>query len=91
MTANPVHHARSKHIEIDYHFVREKVVKGDIIVQYIPTSEQLADIFTKGLPSAQFHYLRSNLRILPPCSDWGGVLVYLGYTVNCVVCISPRA
>lgn len=69
MTANPVHHARSKHIEIDYHFVREKVVKGDIIVQYIPTSEQLADIFTKGLSSAQFHYLRSNLRILPPCSD----------------------
>lgn len=56
-TVNPVLHDRSKHITVDYHFVRECVAHGDLIVRYVPTKLQLADIFTKGLPSRQFAFL----------------------------------
>ena len=52
MTVNPVFHARSKHIELDYHFVRERVALGFLITQYIPTSSQVADIFTKPMSKA---------------------------------------
>ncbi|CAH9100104.1 unnamed protein product, partial [Cuscuta epithymum] len=51
LTANPVQHARSKHIQIDYHFVRERVAHGphgDLVVKYVHTHLQLADIFTKS-------------------------------------------
>jgi hypothetical protein len=50
MTANPVHHRRTKHIEIDIHFVREKVVLGQVCVLHVPLADQFADIMTKGLP-----------------------------------------
>ena len=50
MTANPVHHRRTKHIEIDIHFVREKVALGEVRVLHVPSSHQYADIMTKGLP-----------------------------------------
>jgi hypothetical protein len=50
MTANPVHHRRMKHIEIDIHFVREKVALGQFRVLHVPSTHQFADIMTKGLP-----------------------------------------
>ena len=50
MTANPVHHRRTNHIEIDIHFVREKVALGEVRVLHVPSSHQYADIMTKGLP-----------------------------------------
>ena len=50
MAANPVHHRRTKHIEIDIHFVREKVALGQVRVLHVPSSHQFADIMTKGLP-----------------------------------------
>ena len=46
---NLVFHARTKHIEVHYHFVREKVLAGDIDFVYVSTQEQVADIFTKSL------------------------------------------
>jgi len=61
MTANPVHHRRTKHIEIDIHFVREKVALGQVRVLHVPSSRQFADIMTKGLPVQLFTDFRTSL------------------------------
>ncbi|WJZ83191.1 hypothetical protein VitviT2T_002894 [Vitis vinifera] len=50
MTINPVFHARSKHIELDYHFVRERVALGLLVTQHISIEKQVADLFTKPMP-----------------------------------------
>ena len=47
MTANPIHHRRTKHTEIDIHFVREKVALGEFIVLHVPSAHLFADIMTK--------------------------------------------
>ena len=48
MTVNPVMHIRTKHVEMDYHFVREKVVRGQLVTQYVRSTNQLEDIQTKA-------------------------------------------
>ncbi len=63
LASNPVCHAQMKHIEIDYHFVHEKVVRNGISIKYIFTVDQVADIFTKGLTSARFLLLRDKLMV----------------------------
>ena len=52
LASNPIFHARTKYIEVDYHFVREKVLNRDMIIKYISTLDQLVDLFTKSLPSS---------------------------------------
>jgi hypothetical protein len=63
LSTNPVQHQRTKHVEIDLHFVRERVAFGDVCVLHVPTSSQYVDIFTKGLPSTIFTDFRSSLNV----------------------------
>ncbi|KAL4569482.1 hypothetical protein LXL04_025120 [Taraxacum kok-saghyz] len=62
LSANPVFHARTNHVEVDFHFVREKVAEGRLSVQFISTHDQIADVFTKPLAVERFLFLKSKLR-----------------------------
>ncbi|KAK1433709.1 hypothetical protein QVD17_10624 [Tagetes erecta] len=64
ISANPVFHERTKHFETDLHFVRERVMAGVLNVQKIHTSEQPADIFTKGLGISQHRILCKKLQLI---------------------------
>ncbi|XP_021997220.1 uncharacterized mitochondrial protein AtMg00810-like [Helianthus annuus] len=66
MTQNPVSHKRAKHIDLDYHFIRELVNSGKLYTKFVPTNLQVADIFTKSLQRAQFEVFRDKLRLGPP-------------------------
>ena len=64
LSANPVFHARTKHIEIDFHFVREKVALGALDVRFISSGDQLADVFTKPVTHLMLYKFRSNLNLV---------------------------
>ena len=64
ITKNPVMHSRTKHIEIRHHFIRDQYQNGNIMLDYVNTSDQLADIFTKALPKESFFYIRMKLGIM---------------------------
>jgi hypothetical protein len=51
---NPCEHSRTKHIDIQHHFLRDHVIKGDIAISHVGTNDQLADMFTKPLDEKQF-------------------------------------
>jgi hypothetical protein len=57
MAQNPMHYAKTKHIHLRHHFIREKVRDGDIVIQYLPTTEMLADLLTKSLARPTFDKL----------------------------------
>jgi hypothetical protein len=65
MTKNSTHHNRSKHIDIRYHFIRDLIESKTIEILYVKTQEQIADIFTKPLPSTTFLGLRKLLKLKP--------------------------
>ena len=71
LAKNPIHHARTKHIDIQHHFVRERVESGEVELKPIPTSHQLADVLTKALTKDRFNALVDKL---VKGLFWGGVL-----------------
>ena len=89
---NPVHHDRTKHVEIDRHFIKEKLD----CTPFVPSEDQLADVLTKGLSGEQFQNIVSKLGMDDIHSPaWGGVLndVYsrlyhfILVCVNVLVCV----
>jgi len=61
---NPVYHVRTKHIEVHYHFIREKVLAKEIDLIYVSTEDQVADIFTKALGTDKLRKFRKMLSVL---------------------------
>jgi hypothetical protein len=61
---NPVYHARTKHIEVHYHFIREKVLVKEIDLIHVSTEDQVADIFTKALSTNKLRKFRKMLGVL---------------------------
>ena len=52
-------------MEIDYHFIQEKMVNRDLMVRFVTSADQVADIFTKGLSTVSFNKLKSKLNVDP--------------------------
>jgi hypothetical protein len=90
MTSNPVQHRRMKHIEIDIHFVPEKVALGQVHVLHVPSSHKFADIMTKGLPMTLFVEFCSILCVRQAPAQTaraeGGVVLRLG---PCLIIFYP--
>ena len=74
LTVNLVFHACTKHVELDYHFVHEKVSQVTLITRYAPSSQQLANLFTKPLSKSSFQDLCSKLGLCLPTPSLKGVL-----------------
>ena len=63
LAKNPVYHSRTKHIELDMHFVRDKVLAEELEINYIPSEEQVVDILTKPLTFIHFNYLITKFNV----------------------------
>lgn len=78
IASNPKDHARTKHIDIRFHHIRERIALGQVILEYVRTNEQRADILTKALHKPAFIHLKSLLRVMPvrgvlSINDWTGM------------------
>jgi histone deacetylase 1/2 len=68
LSHNPVLHAKTKHMELDIFFLREKVLSKSLIVRHVPATHQYADLLTKPLSPLRFLYLRDKLRVMDKSS-----------------------
>ncbi|KAL3838972.1 hypothetical protein ACJIZ3_023563 [Penstemon smallii] len=74
LSKNPILHSRTKHVDIDYHFVRDRIQAKALRVSFLCSKDQLADILTKPLSYSRFSSLRTSLAVVPPKLDsWGHV------------------
>ena len=62
---NPAQHARTTHIDVRYHFVRERIERKELALEYVPSRDNVADIFTKELDRMLFQQHRAGLRVVP--------------------------
>ena len=75
IASNPIFHERTKHIQVDYHFIRKKIALGCVATSFVNLNDQLTDIFTKSLRGPRIKYICNKLGaydIYAPA--WGGVL-----------------
>ena len=72
MSKNPVISTRSKHIALDFHFIREQVESGQLKISHVPSVDQVANIFTKPLVKRRVLFLRSKLQVRPALELAGG-------------------
>ena len=63
LAKNPVFHGRSKHIDIRFHFIRECVERGEVVLKHVPSQEQRADVLTKALATVKFERMRKLLGV----------------------------
>eukprot|EP00253_Pinus_taeda_P002474 PITA_02474 len=68
ISKNPFMHSKTKHIPIKYHFLHEQVLEQKVKLEYVPSKEQVVDIFTKPLPRETFEYLRQKLGVVSASS-----------------------
>ena len=75
MANNPVQHECTKHARVARHYIKHSIDEGYIIPQYVPSSDQVADIFTQGIPGPQFQALVCKLGMINIYTQLEGVLV----------------
>lgn len=63
LVKNPIFHRRSKHIDIRFHFIRECVERGEIIIKHVRTEEQRADVLTKAMSKVKFEQMKALLGV----------------------------
>jgi hypothetical protein len=61
---NPVQHDKTKHVEIDRHFIKDKIDEGIVCMPFVGTKEQIADVFTKGLSITDFFSVIDNMSMI---------------------------
>ena len=61
LAKNPVHHQRTKHIDIKIHYVRQEIINNNIILNYVPSNDNVADIFTKSANKLKFNKFKNVL------------------------------